>query len=145
MAETNLRGPLYPQITLFQRQKTIVGFFRCQICVQQASKPLGTNFRPFPYFWKNFRSFFFKLIPTPLSLHLKNFFTKKLCVVTKNLFCPIFSCLSAIQTKQDQKSKSGKPKNEEVCQGVGPTTSPLQKKPFGNRLRISRSKIDYLK
>ena len=54
------------------------------------------------------------------------------------------------------KSKNGKPKNEKVCKGVGRALTlnldfsvthheSIAKKPFGNRLRLSRSKINYLK
>ena len=66
----------------------IVGIFRCLIRVQQALKPLETNFRPFPYFWKIFR--FFQTDSYTLKASPQEFFLKKKMRHTEKPILPKF-------------------------------------------------------
>ena len=40
---------------------------------------------------------FFKQTPTPLRVHLRDFFSKQSCTIPKNLYCPSCGLLSALQ------------------------------------------------
>ena len=80
----------------------MIAIFRCWICVQQASKSLGTNFEVFLFLWRNFGFFFIQAYKGWSD----NFFLdKKSGYTLQNLFCPRFSCLSGLQEKWDQKAK----------------------------------------
>ena len=107
------------------------------------------------YYFRKKIVFFFETDPYSLRGTSKFFLSKISSAVEKYLVWQSFRCLSAISAKWDQKPKRGKPKNEKVGSGVGRVLEKIReffgpprvqcKKPFGNRLRVSRSKIDFEK
>ena len=92
-----------------------------------------------------------KKTPSSLKVHLRKFFSRKSYTIVKNLFCLSFSCLSSLHKKWNQKEGSQNIKKcvrgsvgcwHKIVIFLWPNTSPFQK-PFGNRLLVSKSKIDY--
>ena len=91
-------------------QFCIVGFFRCQIRVQQASKPLRTNFGPFIYCWEDFRVFFFQTDRYTLKGSPEDFFAQKIVRHTEKAIFHKFQLSKCYTNETGPKSKKGETK-----------------------------------